>query len=180
MRETRWGPIVTDAPLFADMDLPPLALKWTGHAASDKIGAMLAVSRARSFAGFRAAFDRFAVPGQTMLYADGEGNIGEVLAVWLPGRTGPPADIVLDTEGHAAAWGAMRTARDFRYRFNPESGYLASANNRPPAPDRMSALIATEKGGGCRDAQGAAAGRLHVLRRWRCAISSSPGSIRWG
>ena len=159
VRETRWGPIVTDAPLFADMDLPPLALKWTGHAASDEIGAMLAVSRARSFAGFRAAFDRFAVPGQTMLYADGEGNIGEVLAVWRPGRTGPPADIVLDTEGHDAAWGAMRTARDFRYRFNPESGYLASANNRPPATDmpmgfffsrddrvdRMSALIAAEK-----------------------------------
>ena len=31
VRETRWGPIVTDAPLLAGMDLPPLALKWTGH-----------------------------------------------------------------------------------------------------------------------------------------------------
>ena len=158
VRETRWGPIVTDAPLLADMDLPPLALKWTGHDASDEIGAMLAVSRARTFAEFRAAFDAFAVPGQNMLYADGEGNIGQVMAAWLPSREGPPADIALDTALHDASWEAMRTAADLPYSYNPDSGYLVSANNRPPATsipvgfffsredrvDRMSALIEAE------------------------------------
>ena len=158
VRETRWGPIVTDAPLLADMDLPPLALKWTGHDASDEIGAMLAVSRARSFAEFRAAFESFAVPGQNMLYADSDGNIGQVMAAWLPSREGPPADIALDTALHDASWGAMRTAADLPYSYNPDSGYLASANNRPsatPMPvgfffsredrvERMSALIEAE------------------------------------
>ena len=84
VRETRWGPIVTDTPLLAELGLPPLALKWTGHGASDEIGAMLAVSRARSFADFRAAFDSFAVPGQNMLYADAEGNIGQVMRYGFP------------------------------------------------------------------------------------------------
>ena len=158
VRETRWGPIVTDAPLLADMDLPPLALKWTGHSASDEIGAMLAVSRARSFAEFRAAFDSFAVPGQNMLYADRDGNIGQVMAAWLPSREGPPADIALDTALHDASWGAMRTAADLPYSYNPDSGYLASANNRPsatPMPvgfffsredrvERMAALLEAE------------------------------------
>ena len=158
VRETRWGPIVTDAPLLADMDLPPLALKWTGHSASDEIGAMLAVSRARTFAEFRAAFESFAVPGQNMLYADSEGNIGQVMAAWLPSRSGPPADIALDTALHDASWGAMRTAADLPYSYNPDSGYLVSANNRPSATtmpvgfffsrddrvDRMSALIEAE------------------------------------
>ena len=136
VRETRWGPIVTDVPLLADLDLPPLALKWTGHDASDEIGAMLAVSRARSFAEFRAAFDDFSVPGQNMLYADSEGNIGQVMAVRLPGRSGPPADIALDPAEHDASWGAMRSAEDFPYSLNPEAGYLASANNRPAATDK--------------------------------------------
>ena len=158
VRETRWGPIVTDVPLLADLDLPPLALRWTGHDASDEIGAMLAVSRARSFAEFRAAFDSFAVPGQTMLYADSEGNIGQVMAVWLPSRSGPPADIALDTADHDPSWGAIRTAADLPYSFNPESGYLVSANNRPAATgmpvgfffsrddrvERMAALIEAE------------------------------------
>ena len=155
VRETQWGPIVTDVPLLADLDLPPLALKWTGHSASDEIGAMLAVSRARTFAEFRAAFESFAVPGQNMLYADRDGNIGQVMAVWLPSRSAPPTDIALDTALHDPSWEAMRTAVDLPFSFNPESGYLVSANNRPaatPMPvgfffsrddrvDRMRALI---------------------------------------
>ena len=158
VRETEWGPIVSDAPLLADLDLPPLALKWTGHDASDEIGAMLAVSRARSFAEFRAAFDSFAVPGQNMLYADSDGNIGRVLAARLPGRPGRPADIALDPAAHAASWGAMRSAADLPYSYNPASGYLVSANDRPPETsipigyffsrddraERMHALIAAE------------------------------------
>ena len=136
IRETRWGPIVTDAPLLADLDLPPLALRWTGHGASDEIGAMLAVSRARSFPEFRAAFDRFAVPGQNMLYADTDGNIGQTMAVWLPRRHGePPADIFNGTAAHDASWGEMRTGADLPCSFNPEQGFLASANNRPPETD---------------------------------------------
>ena len=135
VRETGWGPIVTDTPLLADLDLPPLALKWTGHGASDEIGAMLAVSRARDFAGFRAAFDRFAVPGQNMLYADAGGNIGQTMAVRLPARSGAPADIVVDREAHDAAWGEMRNGADLPFGLNPERGFLVSANNRPAETD---------------------------------------------
>ena len=175
VRETRWGPIVSDVPLLADMGLPPLALKWTGHDASDEIGAMLAVSRARSFAEFRAAFDGFAVPGQNMLYADADGNIGRVLAVRLPSRSGPPADIALDTGLHDAAWAAMRTARDLPHSYNPESGYLVSANDRPPPTDvpvgfffsrddRVERHARPDRGRDrrrCRDPQGDPAGCLH-------------------
>ena len=158
VRETQWGPIVSDVPLLADLGLPPLALKWTGHGVSDEIGAMLAVSRARTFTEFRAAFESFAAPGQNMLYADSDGNIGQVMAVWLPRRNGPPADIALDTALHDASWSAMRTVADLPYSFNPEAGYLVSANNRPPATpmpvgfffsrddrvDRMRALLEAE------------------------------------
>ncbi|MDE0333915.1 MAG: penicillin acylase family protein [Defluviicoccus sp.] len=135
VRETRWGPIVTDTPLLADLDLPPLALKWTGHRASDEIGAMLAVSRARDFAGFRAAFERFAVPGQNMLYADAGGNIGQTMAVRLPARSGAPADIIVDREAHDDAWGDMRSGADLPFGLNPERGFLVSANNRPAETD---------------------------------------------
>ena len=135
VRETGRGPIVTDAPQLAGLDPPPLALKWTGHGASDEIGAMLAASRARSFPEFRAAFERFAVPGQNMLYADKSGNIGQVMAVWLPERSAAPADIVTDGGAHDAAWGTMRTAADLPFGLNPGRGFLVSANNRPAETD---------------------------------------------
>ena len=84
-----------NVPTLDDVNGAEFAVKWTGHQVSDEIGAMLAASRARTFADFRSAFDSFAVPGQNMIYADAAGNIGQVMAVRLPARDGPPPDDVL-------------------------------------------------------------------------------------
>ncbi|MFQ6017613.1 MAG: penicillin acylase family protein [Kiloniellaceae bacterium] len=132
VRETKWGPVLSDAPLLKGMGAPAFALKWTGHQASDEITAMLNVSRARNFKEFRDAFRSFAVPGENMLYADHDGNIGQVMAVRLPDRNGPPpGDIILDALTREAIWETMRTVEDLPFSLNPERGFLVSANNRP-------------------------------------------------
>ena len=131
VRETPYGPILSDVPLLAERGLPPAALRWTGHEASDEIGAMLAVSRARNFGEFRDAFRDFAVPGQNMLYADREGNIGQLMAVRIPSRAGPPADLLVDPDAAEAAWRDMRSVEDLPFSLNPDRGFLVSANNRP-------------------------------------------------
>ena len=133
VRETPHGPVLSEIPILSGYDLPPVALRWTGHRASDEIGAMLAVSRAREFAEFRAAFEGFAVPGQNMLYADDRGNIGQVMAVQLPLRTSAPRDMIVRPDAAGADWDAMQSAGDLPFSLNPDSGYLASANNRPSA-----------------------------------------------
>jgi penicillin amidase len=131
VRESQRGPVLTDAPQLADLNLPRLALKWTGHQASDEVTAMLKVNRARDFPSFRDAFTSFAVSGQNMLYADHLGNIGQVMAVRLPDRDGPvPSDIVVTPEEGDAAWAAMRGVNELPFSLNPERGFLASANNR--------------------------------------------------
>lgn len=158
IRQTPLGPVISDAPFLADNDLPDLALRWTGHDTSDEIGAMLAVSRARDFTGFRAAFATFAVPGQNMVYADRDGNIGQVMAVTLPQRSGTPVDIVADAAEVRSVWTTMRSSGDFPWSYNPREGYLVSANNRPTrtaAPvgyffssdDRVSRLASLAGGG---------------------------------
>ena len=162
---------------------------------------MLAVSRARSFAQFRAAFESFAVPGQNMLYADADGNIGRVLAVR------PPQP--------------QRTACRYRHRHGParcllgchaqrcgaalqlQSGVgLPGFRQRPAAGDRDACgllLLARRPGGAharphrgrnrgkCRDPQGLAAGRLHgvvgnaarsLRRQARCAGNDRRGRCR--
>ena len=103
---------------------------------SDEIGAMLAVSRAQNFEDFRRAFDSFAVPGQNMLFADTAGNIGQVMAVRLPTRNGPPPDDVLfaPTE-REPSWENMRGSSDLPYSTNPDNGFLVSGNNRPAKSD---------------------------------------------
>ena len=131
IRETPYGPIVSDVPFLAERGLPPAALRWVGHQPSDELGAMLAASRARNFAEFLAAFRRFAAPGQNMLYADRDGNIGQLLAAHLPQRAGAPADLLLDPADSDPAWQGRHDATGLPHRLNPPEGYLASANNRP-------------------------------------------------
>lgn len=132
VRETPWGPILSDAPQVRDMAAPDLALRWTGHQVSDEIGAMLAVTRARTFVDFKDAFKTFAVPGQNMLYADVDGNIGQVMAVRLPVRhNDAPSDLVVQPESAEKAWRELQGVKDLPISFNPERGYLVSANNRP-------------------------------------------------
>jgi len=135
LRDTSYGPVVSDAPQLADLGLPPLALRWVGHQPSDEVTAMLAVARARNFEEFRDAFAGFAVSAQTMLYADRDGRIGKVMAARVPDRGGPPpADMVVTPEQSDAAFSRLRTAATLPVVVDPKEGFLASANNRPTLP----------------------------------------------
>ncbi len=132
VRETPWGPVISDAPQLADLGLPPLALRWTGHRPSDEISAMLAVSRARSFDEFRRAFADFSLPAQNMIYADAKGNIGQLMAVQLPARDdAAPADMTTLPQASDAAWSRILGSLELPFSYNPDKGFLASANNRP-------------------------------------------------
>lgn len=134
VRESRWGPVISDAPQLADLGLPPLALRWTGHKPSDEISAMLAVSRARSFDEFRQAFATFSLPAQNMIYADAKGNIGQLMAVQLPARdTAAPVDMTTLPQKSDADWSRIVGGLELPFSYNPEKGFLASANNRPTA-----------------------------------------------
>lgn len=131
LRNTPLGPVVTDAPVLDTGSGGPLALRWMGHLPSDEISAMLAANRARDWNSFREALDEFHVPGQNMIYADAEGHIGQVMAVRLPRRP----ETAMDTLVHGASavdwWDSFATLQELPSAFDPPSGFLASANNKP-------------------------------------------------
>ncbi|MCP5364954.1 MAG: penicillin acylase family protein [Hyphomicrobiales bacterium] len=136
IRDTPWGPVLTDAPQLAELNLPPLALRWTGHDVSDEITALLGVARARNFDSFRSSLATFGVSGQNMLYADRDGNIGMVMAVRVPDRSGPvPEDMVIEPAEAQDLWSRVRNTAELPVSLNPEQGFLASANNRPTLPN---------------------------------------------
>ncbi|MCZ6454052.1 MAG: penicillin acylase family protein, partial [Alphaproteobacteria bacterium] len=135
VRETSFGPVISDAPLIEGRDNETLALRWMGHRASDEVTAMLKVSQARNWDDFRGALDGFWVPGQNMLYADVDGHIGQVMAVRLPRRpAAAPDDMVVPANG-ADYWQAFSSAATLPAAFDPPEGYLASANNKPAETD---------------------------------------------
>jgi penicillin G amidase len=127
VRETRFGPIVSDAPLLRTRRR--IALRWMGHEPSDELTALLRINRARNWHDFRAAADLFGVPGQNLLYADTEGHIGKLMAVRLPERTAVPAQPILPRSN--TDWSGLRTSATLPASFDPPEGFVASANERP-------------------------------------------------
>ncbi len=133
IRETPFGPILSDSPLLQWGDKPPVALRWVGHQPSDEVSALLRMNRATNFEQFRRAFATFAVSGQNFLYADVDGNIGHVLATRLPVREKGIPDGILRKP--TFAWEGFRDATSLPAVYNPERGFIASANNQPTDTD---------------------------------------------
>lgn len=135
LRDSVYGPIVSDAPMFGGDKGRPLALRWVGHRPSDEMTALLAITRARDWDQFRAAAEGFALPGQNFVFADRAGHIGKLRAAWLPRRTAAmPADIVL-ARRDAASWEDFATAAHHPAEIDPPEGFIVSANDRPPPSD---------------------------------------------
>ncbi|SMF82690.1 penicillin amidase [Tistlia consotensis] len=129
IRHTVHGPVITDAPLLKADGLQA-ALTWIGHRPSDELSALLAVNRARNWEEFRAGLEGYAVSPQNFVYADAAGDIGQVMATRLPARPkDPPAELLQPPEA-AAHWQRILGANELPQAFRPETGLLASANNR--------------------------------------------------
>ena len=136
IRRSPLGPVITDAPLLKDYAGPPLALSWVGHRATDEVTAILAANRARNWEEFTAAWQTYGVSSQNILMADDKGNIGQLLAVALPGRTyASPPDLILDPNDPAQAWGELIPSTRLPHVLNPAQGFLVSANNKPVEHD---------------------------------------------
>ena len=131
IRESRYGPVISDAPLLK-AEGACFALRWAGHEATREFDAMLGFNRARNWDEFREAADGFGVPGQNFVYADREGHVGKLIAAWLPRRRQKPSASLLTSPETLAAWERPAVSRDLPQEYDPASGVIASANDEPP------------------------------------------------
>lgn len=132
VRTTPFGPVITDAEMIPNGADETLALRWVGHENTDELSAMLRAMRADTPESFREAFAGFGLSPQNMLFADANGNIGQIMALVLPEREQfPPEDLVLDASDPSTHWQGLLDVRDLPWSLNPPEGFLASANNRP-------------------------------------------------
>ncbi|MDP6818217.1 MAG: penicillin acylase family protein [Alphaproteobacteria bacterium] len=131
LRDSPFGPIISDSPLLRNGVDEAIAMRWMGHRGSDEFSAMLQANRARDWDGFVTAFENFSVSAQNMLYADAKGNIGHLMATQLPARDNAPPPMIYTPPAGAPAWQRFVGVRSLPLSYNPEAGYLVSANNRP-------------------------------------------------
>lgn len=132
IRETPFGPVISDAPLVPAPPDRALALRWVGHRPSDETTSLLRIGRARDWSQFLAALEPWAAPALHMTYADAEGSVGQCMAAHLPHRPAgsDPADLFVSSKADAH-WNRFATVSSLPQVFDPECGFVVSANNRP-------------------------------------------------
>ena len=143
VRSTRHGPVLSDRALWSELGgytmtpgrefpdgvgLTAVSLRWTALEPTRLFEAVFRLDQASNFGEFRNALRYWDVPAQNIVYADVDGNIGYQAPGLQPIRA----------RGHGLApapgwtdeyeWTGFIPFDRLPYLFNPEQGYIVTAN----------------------------------------------------
>lgn len=135
---TRHGPIVSE---LSPGETRKLALRWTLY---DGIrNPFFHVNSAQDWRQFRQAFSEFDAPGQNLVYADVDGNIGYQATGKVPIRASGDGSVPVDGSNNSHEWMGYIPFDKLPSVLNPASGIIATANGRT-SPDGYPYSISVE------------------------------------
>jgi penicillin amidase len=167
VRSTIHGPVISDTygPLKQNLetpeesfsqksgiDLPPeyaISLGWTALEPTKLFNAIWGFDKAQNWDEFRQAARDFVVPAQNLVYADVDGNIGYQMPGYIPIRKAGDGRFPVPGWTGEYDWLGYIPFEQLPFVFNPESGFIASANNQVNPRD-YPYLITTDWDGGFR------------------------------
>ncbi|GGQ61149.1 penicillin acylase family protein [Streptomyces asoensis] len=128
-----------------------VALKWTALQAGTTMDAVFAMDRAKDWDGFREAAEKFDVPSQNLVYADTSDNIGYQLPGKIPTRAkGVDGSIPTPGWNSKYKWTGTIDFDKLPYEYNPERGYIVTANQAVIDKDKYPYTLTTDWGYGAR------------------------------
>ncbi len=138
VRETRHGPILDSYLIgLADMEVveggiaETYALRWVGLEEGLSAGTVHGLNTAHDFESFRRVLSGWACPGQNFVYADVEGNIGYQCTGSHPIRKKADGTIPVPGWTGEYEWDGTIPFEEMPWAFNPDEGFLCTANARP-------------------------------------------------
>ncbi|MEU6183157.1 penicillin acylase family protein [Streptomyces coeruleorubidus] len=166
VRETNNGPLLSDRAkelvkvgkkATVDTAAPDrgdgygVALRWTALQPGTSMDAVFAMDRAKNWTDFRKAAALFDVPSQNLIYADTEDHIGYTLPGRIPKRS-------QDDDGSVPApgwdpkyrWTGYIEQDELPYEYNPDRGYIVTANQAVIDPDKYPYTLTKDWGYGTR------------------------------
>jgi len=140
---TRHGPLISglispSASPGKDIFQSPslhLALRWSGHAPGQMVSAILKLNTATNWDEFNAALDDWSVPAQNVLFSDVHGNIGYRMAGHVPVRDKNLGLLPAPGWNDDFEWSGTIACAELPRLYNPESGKIVTANNKPVGDD---------------------------------------------
>jgi len=131
IRETHLGPVITDIEeAMGESQDEPLAVRWDGLEAGTIPKSPMRLAEAKNFEDFREALRYWDHPASSIPYADVEGNIGFQMTGKFPIRPEGQHGLT-PTPGWSSEyeWKGFIPYDLLPSGLNPESGFIAAANN---------------------------------------------------
>jgi penicillin amidase len=139
VRITRHGPIINDVAGGTDEEWAfgwqPLALSWTALEPGTLIRSILLLDQAQNWEDFRHAVSYWDAPSQNIVYADVEGNIGYQAPGRIPIRAAGDGTMPVPGWSGEYDWVDTIPYDALPRSFNPDEGYVVTANNAVVGPD---------------------------------------------
>ncbi len=107
-----------------------IALAWTALTPNTPFEAIWGFDRAQNWDEFRAAARMWSVPAQNLLYADVDGNIAYQTPGAIPIRKNGDGTLPVPGWNSEYDWTGFIPFDELPYVLNPESGFIATANNQ--------------------------------------------------
>lgn len=139
---TRHGPIISE---LLPGEKRMLALEWTLYTPNALALPFVDVDAAQSWDEFRRAFSTWVAPGQNVVYADVDGNIGYQATGRVPIRASGDGSLPVSGADNAHEWTGFVPFEKLPSVFNPPSGILVTANGRI-TPDKYPFSLSVEWG----------------------------------
>lgn len=128
---THRGPIISGMRNIRDA---VVSMRWSGYDTSDELYTIYKLNRASSWDEFRDALSHFRSISQNFAYADVYGNIGMNAGGGIPLRKGH-GTMIRDGATDEYDWTGYVPFDRLPSVFNPENGFVSSANNKTVSDD---------------------------------------------
>ncbi|MDX1629577.1 MAG: penicillin acylase family protein, partial [Fulvivirga sp.] len=125
---THHGPIVYDESFPSQEGEDFFALKWIGHHGSRVQKALLELNQSSNYEDYVNALEYWDSPAQHVAFASTSDNIAiRVQGLW-PAKFENQGLFVMSGAMKAAEWGDFIPTSHYAYQFNPDRGFVSSAN----------------------------------------------------
>lgn len=129
---TVFGPVMYDRSFSNQLtENKAIALRWTAHDPSNEGMTFYKLNRAKNYADYLDAIREFECPGQNFVFAGKNGDI----AIWqqakFPARWQGQGVYVMPGSDSSYMWQGFIPQNENPHAFNPDTGFLQSANQRP-------------------------------------------------
>ncbi|WP_353960091.1 penicillin acylase family protein [Cyclobacterium jeungdonense] len=141
---THYGPVVYDRNFLTEGKPINFALKWTALEGSNEQRTFLDLNQAGNYDDFLEALSSYAAPAQNFAFADIDGNIAMAVQGKFPIKWNGQGKYLMDGSDPDFEWQGWIPQEHQVREFNPDRGFVMSANQHPASENYPYYVFADE------------------------------------